>query len=82
MPAVPLREGNVIYLDRAHLAIAAKLPPGERGYAAKVMSVTTDDAHPGYLFVQAYSEKRGRAVMFAVPPKGLAWIGPKVRVIR
>jgi len=47
-----------------------------------VLSVATDPEHPGFAFVAAYSDKLASSVMVAIPPLGVGWIGPKVRIIR
>jgi len=81
VPSVALRTGQIIEIDRSHLAVARKLGVAKK-FAAKVLSVATDPEHPGFAFVAAYSDKLASSVMVAIPPLGVGWIGPKVRIIR
>lgn len=77
-----IRIGTIVEVDRTHLAVARKLAPEDRRFAAKVMAVNTDRDHPGWRYVQAFSDKRACMVMIAVPPKGTPFVGPKTKVIR
>ena len=79
--SVVVREGSIIEVDRSHLAVGRKLGEAKK-FAAKVTRVTPDPEHPGYAYVFAYCSKLQSEVMFAIPPKGTTWVGPRVRILR
>lgn len=81
-PALRLKVGSIVEIDRSHLPVASKLPVTARRFAGKVLVNTYDG---GWNFIQVHSAKANLAIAVAIPPAGMKHEegrGPKVRLIR